>query len=357
MLSTGFTEKSIGKARGYATERGRHIAPMLTAQWNARYRAAIEEKHVPAALDALMDHAVLTGALYERTTGMRVVPLGAHKLEAVFIPHRRAPGPEGAHVPGACRCPFCAPPNPHAKAVSWRGWDLLPNAFPYARLHSQHFLAVSREHRLQQFSPCILEDMLDLHALVDGCSRTFHYNGFAGNSQPHLHWQITKERLPIERAIAESATPLTTAHDGAVKAFDDGTLSGIVVEGGKSFIVRQTTALIEALKKDPVTRDRYNLLILSGPTSRVVIIPRRADALEVDAGDGKHGALSALEVAGRFVFSSRDDVPEGFTAASFAAAVRATTVPPSELAWLKDVVHVPRDARLRLHATRTDAAR
>jgi hypothetical protein len=342
---------AVGRDRGYQTDRGQKVAGDLHAQWAEGYRGDVAEEHLPGAVDALLDHSIRTGALYERTEAMRVEPLG--DLETMLIPNRRAPGPEGAHVPGACSCVFCAPPNPNAKAVRWRGWDLLPNAYPYARLHSQHFLAVSSEHALQQFSPKILDDMLDLHQLLDGRTRTFHYNGWAGNTQPHLHWQVTKERLPIERAIAETATPLLRGHAGSVQTFDDGTLSGILVEGDKAFIVSKATAIIEGLKNDPAAQDHYNLLLLPGEKSRLIVIARRKDALVVDCGDGHPNALSAVEVSGRFIFSAKDSVPEGFTEERFKAGVRASTVPPSELPWLKKAVSTSSDVRLQFFNAQT----
>jgi hypothetical protein len=340
-----------GRARGYKTERGQAVGAALRRSWAEGYAAPVTDAQLGGAIDAAMDHGIAHGALYERTERMRVEKLG--DLEILLAPNRRAAGPEGKHVPGACVCPFCAPPNPEAKAVRWRDWDLIPNAFPYARLHSQHMLVVAARHVDQRFTPQILEDMLDLQGLIDGRNRTFHYNGWAGNSQPHLHWQFTKERFPVERALAETAKPLRSAQDGKVSTFDDGALAGIVIEGDKAFVVRMGAAIVKRLETDPICRDRYNLMLLPGDRCRLVVLPRRADAIVVDPGDGP-GKISVVEAAGRLV-AAADAIPAGLTAEGYREALRQTVVRPSELPWLAEVAGAPSDHRVRLRLPRASA--
>lgn len=89
----------------------------------------------------------------------------------------------------------------------WRDSLLVVNAYPYAPAESQHTVIASAGHLPQSFSTKLLGDMIDLQGLL-GPDRMLHYNGIAGNSEQHLSWQASKERLLLERVRDAGRLPL-----------------------------------------------------------------------------------------------------------------------------------------------------
>jgi hypothetical protein len=156
---------------------------------------------------------------------------------------------------------------------------------------------------------------------------TLHYNGKAGNTQFHLHWQASRETLPLERLLDSGAlatSPLVTTAAGRVMSYEDGFYAGLVVSGEVGFVSRQAGEIIAALERDPACGGAYNLLLLKPRRgqARLVIIPRRAES----------SGFGAFPLGGVLVVP-RETLPAGF-GLEMEAAARDAVVRPSQLAWL-----------------------
>ncbi len=320
------------------------IALRLHAIWQAQRLAAVADQELPSAIDAMMKYHVDVGFFGIRTDGMRNIEgFGPHGDVRVALAPNRHKVPIARDVDGQGSCGLCKPPFPSERGMAWRDWRVWPNAFPYVPTSMQHILLTSAHHQPQSFAPSVLADMLDFQTVAaGGRPLTMHYNGIAGNSQHHLHWQATREITPLQTAIDAGRLPLApcvTAPDGRVETYDHGFFAGMLVSGSKSFVVRQATRIVEKLNQDPTTRGAYNLVLLVPRAGRfrLSIVARRPDNLRPEIGSFGRRSIGAFNTAGVLVVPA-DDLPDDF-AEAITPAVRATIVPPNELPWLADLGH------------------
>ncbi len=308
--------------------------------WSRQRVAAVQSAELPRAIDALLAHHLANGFFGNRMVGMeRREGFVDGSVEVRLAPNRtKVPINRD---PASHSCDLCDPPFPEERGLIWRGWRLWPNAFPYVPAEYQHILLTSADHRTQGFSPAVLNDMLDFQvAANDGRQLTLHYNGVAGHSQAHLHWQATRVLLPLQRELDAERIPrrrLLERGQGLVEAFERGPYAGFLVSGEHAFVVRQAARILDRLDRDPLTRGAYNLLLLArrGGRARLVIVPRRADNLRPVVGSLGPAGIGAFN-AGGVVVVPRAELPDDF-AASIGPAMRATVVSPFELAWLDEL--------------------
>jgi hypothetical protein len=305
-------------------------AARVRASLLATGAALVRDHELRAAVDALFDVSAAT--LAPRHAGMRTEVVAAHgvDLEMFFAPQRNV-GAAPAH--DAASCPFCSPTGP---SLSWRGRRIVPNAFPYAPASSQHLLLVPLDHKPQAFDRTFFTDALALQRWL-GHDVALHFNGTAGNSQPHLHVHAHRERLPLERAIDDGSAQraaLGVVAGATVARIAHGPLRGVLLTGSDDVVVAAAARLATVLVDDDVVDGRYNLHILrrDNGAARLLFVPRRADSLFVDdAQAGKVGA-GAFDVAGRHVVEG--DQLEPAHRAAWTALLPRTIVDPNDIAGL-----------------------
>lgn len=318
------------------------VSKRLNELWQKQRLGAVADRELPRAIDAMMKFHVDIGFFGIRTDGMRNIEgFGPHGDVRVALAPNRTKVPIARDVDGQGSCGLCKPPFPSERGMAWRGWRIWPNAFPYVPTSSQHILLTSARHQPQGFAPSVLADMLDFQSFA-GADRqlTMHYNGIAGNSQLHLHWQATREVTPLQTAIETGRLPLApcvTAPNGRVETYDHGFFAGMLVSGSKTFVVQQATRIVKKLDQDPTTRGAYNLVLLEPRAGRfrLSIVARRADNLRPEIGSLGPRGIGAFNTAGVLVVPA-DELPDDF-ADAITPAMRATIVPPSELSWLADL--------------------
>lgn len=343
------------EARAPAASMDAALAPVgtklrgLGASVRARVLEALGKREIPvvqdnellAAVDALFAHARGHTDLAARHEGNALVSIvdgteaaKAGPLELFFAPHRHPEAGEAGHKDDGC--PFCAPDR-ELGVLRWRGRHILPNAFPYTPSSSKQLLLIPTEHAGQDFDGAFFADVLALQRAL-GARTAMHFNGRAGNSQPHLHWHAHEERLPLERRLDAGALPLApmaSRFGAALSSYDDGELRGLLVQGADDAAVAAFAAEVAAaLERDPTVAGRFNMLLLrrSGGEARLVIVPRRAAALvTTDAVAGKMSG-GALDVAGRRIIES-DSAAPGLVDA-WRAYLRASTVDVAEIKGL-----------------------
>ncbi len=334
------------------------IDQRLSKAWETQLLAPVANAEMPKAIDALMAYHLKVGFFGERLDGMeRFVGFGPEgSVEVALAPNRKKLA-IGTNVDGHGSCGLCKPPFPDERGLTWGNWRIWPNAFPYVPAESEHILLTHQGHLPQSYSPQILADMLDFQACAGvGDQLTMHYNGTAGNSQFHLHWQATRELLPLQARIDAGQLPLRDVRrdaDGRVATYDQGFYAGILVEGSKAYLGRWATRIIEQLNDDPTTRGAYNLLLLKQRAGRfrLAIIPRRADNLKPEVGSIGKAGIGAFN-AGGIIVLPRAEIPADFGGA-ITPAMRATIVPPAELPWLAELRDEPGASLLQARSHRT----
>lgn len=315
------------------------VSRRVLADWRERSVALVNDAEVASAADLLFLYHHDRGFFGRRFEGLEVVRgLGAESdLEVTLAPNRK-----DGHVEGD-GCPFCKSHFPEQRALAWRGWQLLVNAYPYADAHSRHTVIASSGHRPQSFDADVLRDMVELQRLLArhrGQPVTMHYNGTAGNSEQHLHWHATHERLPVERWLDEGRAEtevLRRGADGTVATWAKGDFAGLVFEGDAAFVGRWAARVVKGLDDDPLTAGRYNMLLLptKGSEARLVLVPRRA----LPAGEETPKMGGAWAVGGREV-RYEPELPAD-AAEKLTAAAKVHVVRPDELAWLKGMLAKP----------------
>ncbi|MCK5689456.1 hypothetical protein KAI87_09320 [Myxococcota bacterium] len=322
------------------------IAPELDKAWaTGRYAQMASPRLWPQAIDKLISYHVESGIYQDRFEGMeRISGLGTHDAMEVHLAPNRNKVPANRVNNGACTCALCDPPEKEERGILWRDYKVLPNIYPYVGPESQHILITAAEHSPQRFSPKILGDMIDFQTFASGKRpMTLHYNGVAGNSQFHMHWQATRETLPVQRVLETGAVQKETLHSdklGSVSTFDEGFFTGILVTGDRDYIVRQAGAIISGLDSDPQTAGAYNLVLLNrkNAQARLVITPRRKEQLRPDIDGFGPVGLGAFSLGGTMVIPKKE-MPKDV--AKFAIeAQKLTVVRASELSWLKEAVQV-----------------
>jgi len=321
--------------------------------WQRSLLARVPDGQLAAAVDAMFDYHADVKFFGERTSGMRRASgLGPnHDLDVQFAPNRdKVPLVEISDQVKK-ECALCKPPFPDERGLSWRDYVVWPNAFPYLPEAGQHVVVTAAKHVGQGFSPQLLGDMIDYQRFASQQTPvTMHFNGIAGNSQFHLHWQATREKLPLQRMLDAGTLPLERLHsagNGHIDSYDRGYYAGLVVTGDKSYVTRWAQLLVEKLDTDPQTRGAYNLLLLhpADGQTRLVVIPRRADDLKPVVNNFGKVGIGAFTLGGTIV------VPAPAVPASFGddivAAAGKTVVRPGELGWLPALMQQPTHPMLR----------
>jgi hypothetical protein len=321
------------------------LADRVAAAWdNGTVFARIADVEMAEASDLLVADQKRRGFVPDGAPNL-LTDLGpAGRLEVQLHPERKAyiqASKEAKHA-GACTCPFCTPSDERQRALLWRDLRVFANPFPYTTDEGGHLVVSTAQHKLQQFSPRMFDDLVDLQRLLGG--PTLHYNGLAGNSQEHLHWHITREQLPLQRSIDDGTMSLSQVRkdaDVAVSTFDDGVFVGLLVTGDKRGVARQAARIVAFLDDDATTRGRYNMLLLPPRDGqlRLVVVPRRADHVAVRTEELGTLKLGAFDMAGRAVLS-RGELPHRGVDA-FVHARQRTSVAPPELPWLDALASAP----------------
>lgn len=334
--------------------------PALRSTWQQHLLARVGDASVGAAVDSLFEYHQACAFFGERILGMRRLTLDTAEgaLDVQLAPHRNKVPVAEVHVHGQAECALCKPPFVDERGLRWRDYSIWPNAYPYLPPEQQHVVITAATHQGQHFAPRILEDMIDYQrAAGQATPVTLHYNGVAGNSQFHLHWQASRERLPLQRLLDEGSLPLQRVHSGAggrVESYDQGFYAGLLVSGDKAYVSRMATRIVAQLERDPVTRGAYNLLLLHPRQgeARLVVIPRRADMLQPELPSFGKVGLGAFSFGGTIVVP-REQLPDGF-AGELCTAARQTLVRPSELGWLDELREQVDNAVLALRTARSD---
>jgi hypothetical protein len=321
------------------------VSARLLELWTDEYRVPVGDDELRGALDALHGYHNAKGFFEDRYEGTRVVGgLGDDAdLEVMLAPNRKS------GMKPSCGCPFCRQTAPVGRTFNWRSWRALPNAYPYAPAASQHTVLAFEGHKEQTCGPQILADMIAYQAFVDdGRGVTMHYNGTAGNSQKHLHWHSSQERLPVERWLDEGDVELTdlrSTAQGRVASYTHDEFSGLLVEGDPAFVSRWGARLTDKLATDDKTGGRYNLLLLpqKNGKARLVVVPRRVPADDMPPLGG------AWAVVGRDVKYAHQ-VPDDY-AATLQDAAYAHIVRADEFEWLRPLVNRPDNAALFVRAS------
>lgn len=324
-----------------ATKSGQEVsaARHVLSQWRTQTHATVTDGEVGEAADALFLYHHDLGFFGKRFLGLRVERgLGDDgELEVTLAPNRKDGKVEGDG------CPFCQSHFKEQRSLAWRGWSLMVNAYPYADAHSRHTVIAALGHRPQSFDADTLRDMAGLQKLLEqhrGQPITMHYNGTAGNSERHLHWHASHERLPVERWLSQGTADVTALRrgaDGTVSSWSKGEFAGLVLEGNAAFVGRWAARIVKGLDDDALTAGRYNMLLL--PTDddsvRMVLVPRR----DLPQGEETPKMGGAWAVGGREVMYE-ESLPEG-AAEHLKAAARAHVVRPEELSWLRPMLAKP----------------
>ena len=159
----------------------------------------------------------------------------------------------------------------------------------FAWIGNDHYTVMPVDHVDQDFTPHVLDAMVDLHTQTDGSYRVLYNGADAGATIPwHLHYQITTDRLPVEDLApgAEDAYPTTLVR------FTD---------------VAAATGYVEEWQADDPEHHRLNILV-AGPAGGAVIhvVPR--DARKTHAPE--KGLIGGFEVCGDLVYSEPDTRPQ-----------------------------------------------
>jgi len=328
------------------------VGVRLEETWTRARVARIEDRELPTAVDTLYDHTLRSGYIGDGFKGMqRLTEYGPDgHLEVQLCPNRRkTPKATGPHA--ACDCALCGPPGGEP-GLRWRDYVIWPNRYPYVEAESQHLVITAAQHQPQGFTPQLLSDMID-YQLFAGSKKpvTLHYNGIASNSQFHLHWQATHERLPLERMLHDGTlqtTVLRSSEAGKVESYDQGFFRGIAVSGKKDFVCRWAQRIITKLDSDFTVRGTYNLLLLPSARgeARLIILPRRADDVTPVVEPFGKMVLGAMSLGGLLVLP-KDEIPDTLDDALL-PGLRRSTVAPRELKWLPELMEQPESSLLAL---------
>lgn len=170
----------------------------------------------------------------------------------------------------------------------------------FAWIGNDHYTVMPVEHIDQDFTPHVLDAMVDLHAQTGGAYRVLYNGADAGATIPwHLHYQITTDRLPVEDLAPGGEHEYPTALHRFTEV---GTATGFV----RSWLAADTE------------HHRLNILV-AGPADAVVIHVFPRDSRQTHAAE--KGLIGGFEVCGDLVYSEPDTRPQ-FDAASAEMARR-----------------------------------
>ena len=315
----------------------------LAQGWASHRLVRIADRALGQASATLMNYHVQNGFFADRMQGMRrLTGLGPKgQLEVQLAPNRNKVPVARQGVDHPKCCALCEPTFKEERGLAWREYNVWPNAFPYMPAEKEHILITTAKHQGQGYSPKVLADMIDYQRFA--CREkpiSMHFNGIAGNSQFHLHWQASLEKLPVQKLLDAgklSTKKILSSPQGKISTYEEGYFRGILLAGQKDFVIKQATHMVKKLNLDKQTRGAYNMLLLhpKNGKARLVIIPRRADNLKPEVpGYGKVG-FGAFSLGGTLVLP-REQVPNGFDE-HIVAAAQATTVSPKDLPWLDEL--------------------
>lgn len=329
---------------------------------NQIYR--LRDSQVAQGVSQLLRHVGVSGFFENRYQGMQRISDDNSSLEVQLSPNRKAKGSDRSSRDSSV-CVLCVAGDDRSRRVRWRDYDLLPNKYPYVGAQSEHMLIMPTAHRPQSFSASLLADMIDYQrAASSERPVTMHYNGLAGNSQSHLHWQSTHEILPIQNELESGrlkTTLIRQSPQGKLESFEDGLYAGFALTGSKDYVLRFATQIVARLDRDPRTsavnkdgkrQGTYNMLMLPRADGqvRLIIQPRRADKLKVEIGSAGRVGVGAFTLGGVFVLV-RDQVPHDFFE-KVQKSVKPTIVSPSELGWTRVLKQLPESSAIQIRATR-----
>jgi hypothetical protein len=156
----------------------------------------------------------------------------------------------------------------------------------FAWIGRNHYTVMAVEHMDQDFTPHVLEAMLDLHRLTEGGFRVLYNGAQAGATIPwHLHYQITTDRFPVEGLPpgAEATYP-----------------AAVWRSAGRGDGVRAALGRVEEwLGRDP-EHHRVNLLVAGAAPEPVIHVFAR-DARKTYAEE--KGLMGGFEICGDLVYS------------------------------------------------------
>jgi hypothetical protein len=171
-----------------------------------------------------------------------------------------------------------------------------------------------------------------------------HFNGKAGNSQPHLHWHAHQEPLPLEQKLGIARSQLDELlrlGDATLSSYAFSPLRGLLLEGSEDDVTRLAQRVVDVLEADPTVQGRYNMVLLQRLTEapdrvRLIIAPRRSDTLSLEVpgvGVVKGGALDAV---GRRTVAAASVSDEEI--AAWRLFLERTLVPADEIPGLRTLV-------------------
>ena len=172
----------------------------LSKSWESSRIVQVGEGQLADAVQTLIRHHSDIGFYGERLQGMqRLENVGRDgELEIQLCPNRKKT-PVARKDGEAKACALCSPPFAQERGLRWKDYVIWPNAFPYVPTNKEHVVITSAQHRGQGFDPGLLADMITYQGAASvKVPVTLHYNGLASNSQFHLHWQASRETLPLQ---------------------------------------------------------------------------------------------------------------------------------------------------------------
>jgi len=320
---------------------------------------AVADHELEEAISILYHHVKDAGFFGEGFTDMKRVVDDETGLEVQLAPHRKFL-PRDSRANTANECVLCRPHDPRSRRIQWRNLFCLPNKYPYLPAKYKHVLILTKEHRPQVFDAKVLRDLIDYQRLA-GRTRpvTLHFNGNAGNSQVHLHWQATHETLPIQKLLDSNQlkpTVLYSSNQGSLSSYDQGIYRGFFIEGDERFVCDSADVIVQYIYREPRTTIQgengeisatYNMVMLQskGALSRLLIQPRRSSHLRVRFGTVGRVGVGAFTLGGVFLMS-KPEVPEGFFQ-QITREVRRTTVSVSEFDWVEELISTVKAKDLR----------
>ncbi|MEE2903191.1 MAG: hypothetical protein VYC39_12735 [Myxococcota bacterium] len=310
----------------------------------------VADHELEEAISILYKHVKDAGFFAEGFTDMKRVVDDETGLEVQLAPHRKFL-PRDSRANTVNECVLCRPHDHRSRRIQWRNLYFLPNKYPYLPAEYKHVLILTKEHRPQVFDSKVLRDLIDYQQCAGGTRPvTLHFNGNAGNSQVHLHWQATHETLPIQKLLDSDQLKLTTlysSNQGSLASYDKGIYRGFLIEGDERFVCESADVIVQCIYREPRTTMQgedgkisatYNMVLLQskGALCRLLIQPRRASHLRVKFGTVGRVGVGAFTLGGIFLMS-KPEVPEGFFQ-QVTEHVRRTTVGVSEFDWIEELI-------------------
>jgi Domain of unknown function (DUF4922) len=152
----------------------------------------------------------------------------------------------------------------------------------FAWIGNDHYTVMPIDHIDQDFTPHVLDAMVDLHRQTEGRYRVLYNGADAGATIPwHLHYQITTDAMPIEQLVPGHER----AYPTAIRRYVD-------ADGAAAWVD-------EWLARDP-DHHRLNILVAGAAGEPTIhVFPR--DSRKTHAEE--KGLIGGFEVCGDLVYS------------------------------------------------------